>query len=269
MRPMAVSLLPALFVLALLGAALAWALLAASHARAAATRATALAALLAARDRSLGLVVDALRDPALAMLGHAVRLRDLEGAAEAAASVEAHAHRLLALADEAADALALGAAPRTLREERLRLGLLLEQAVERVSAQIRPGRRHWCITPELADLTLRGDARALRGALACALSHAARHSAEDDWVELRLVRTAETVAIVIEDEGSGLGAGDLAPGAAGEGGATRGVGAGLAVARSLLQAHGGDLTVEAAPGIGSRAWLTLPAWRTVGVPTGA
>jgi signal transduction histidine kinase len=35
------------------------------------------------------------------------------------------------------------------------------------------------------------------------------------------------------------------------------------VAHDLLRAHGGDLTIEAVPGIGARAWLTLPRARVL------
>lgn len=55
-----------------------------------------------------------------------------------------------------------------------------------------------------------------------------------------------------------LGAEDLACGQATEADRTRGLGFGLAVARSLLEAHGGALRLEALPGVGARAWLTLP-----------
>ena len=43
-----------------------------------------------------------------------------------------------------------------------------------------------------------------------------------------------------------------------------GLGLGLALARSLLEAHGGALRLEAVPGVGTRAWLTLPRDRLVG-----
>jgi signal transduction histidine kinase len=44
---------------------------------------------------------------------------------------------------------------------------------------------------------------------------------------------------------------------------TRGLGFGLATARSLMEAHGGSLRLEALPGVGARAWLLLPRERQV------
>jgi signal transduction histidine kinase len=79
-----------------------------------------------------------------------------------------------------------------------------------------------------------------------------------DRIALRLVRAAETVALVIEDEGAGLPHGDLAGGHG-----TRGLSLGLSAARELMRAHGGELTLESVPGIGARTWLTLPRARVL------
>ncbi|MCI0754450.1 sensor histidine kinase [Roseomonas vastitatis] len=108
------------------------------------------------------------------------------------------------------------------------------------------------------------DRRALRGALAQVLTRAVRHTREGDPIELRLVRADDTFAILVEDEGAGLAAGDLGHALGGEG--TRGIGLGLAVARQLLRAHGGDLTIEALRGVGARTWMTLPRFRLAEEP---
>jgi signal transduction histidine kinase len=71
----------------------------------------------------------------------------------------------------------------------------------------------------------------------------------------------ETVAIIVEDEGDGLPAQDLVPETTGPITGTRGLDLGLTLARSLAAAHGGDIRLESVPGIGARAWLTLPRAR--------
>ena len=109
-------------------------------------------------------------------------------------------------------------------------------------------------------MVLEGDRRALQGALLQVLGRAARMTRRDEWIDLHPVLTHDSLAIVVEDEGAGLAAGDLA-GTAPEG--TRGTGLGLALARSLLEAHGGTLRLEAVPGVGTRAWLTLPRDRLI------
>ncbi|WP_187829964.1 sensor histidine kinase [Siccirubricoccus phaeus] len=204
----------------------------------------------AARERMLGQVGQEVQAAALALLGQAEALP-----APAGAAVAAEARRLLLLADDLNEDLA-AAGPRRLAPAPLPLAPLLEEAVAVVTAQLGPGRRQFRLAPDFAGLVLHADRRALRGALLQVLTRAARFSREEDWIDLRPVVTADSLAIVIEDEGTGLPAEDLAAGAALAG--TRGLGFGLAVARSLLEAHGGGLRLEAVPGIGARAWLTLP-----------
>ncbi|TCZ66031.1 ATP-binding protein [Roseicella aquatilis] len=103
-----------------------------------------------------------------------------------------------------------------------------------------------------AGLILRADRRALTQLL----TRAARMTREGEAIDLRPVLTEEAVAIVVEDEGTGLPAADLAPGAVA---GTRGFG--LALARSLAGAHGGSPPLEALPGVGARTRITLPRGR--------
>lgn len=225
--------------------------------------------LAAARGRCLSLAAQELRGPGLALMAQA---SDAPGDTtlnpRADSQTEAVAQQLLRLADDLAD-FATEPSPRALHETAALLGPVIDAAVASVSAQLRPGRRHWNIEPGLRRLRVRADSRALEGALAALLRRAARHSRDGDVVALRHMLGSETVAIVVEDEGDGLPAQDLvteaASGAPGMGfstaNGTRGLDLGLTLARSLAAAHGGEIRLESAPGIGARAWLTLPRSR--------
>lgn len=173
---------------------------------------------------------------------------------------QALALQLLDLSDYLEDVLAAEAAPRRLQEEQLPLLPLLEEAVTVAAAQLGAAARRCKLDRALADVTLRADRRALRGAVVQVLVRAARLSAPQDVIEIRFARLGGMAAIIIEDEGADIPIGDLAahgvPG-------TRGLGFGMGLARSLLLAHGGDLVFETAPGVGSRAWLTLPEERAL------
>ncbi|MDJ0386620.1 ATP-binding protein [Roseomonas sp. E05] len=230
-------------------AGLIFCLLACSRRRRAERRAAGLAVELAARNRQLDLFASELQSLGLTMMGQA--------AAMPASGVEGHGRAVLCLAADVHDAAALAAGPRVLKEEALQLGSVLQEALEQVTLALSPSRRHWCVAPELHMVTILADRRALRGALAQVLTRAVRHTRNGDPIELRLVRADETVAIVVEDEGAGLAAEDLTGASTG----TRGLGLGLMVARQLLHAHDGELTVEAVKGIGARTWLTLPRRR--------
>jgi signal transduction histidine kinase len=144
------------------------------------------------------------------------------------------------------------------------LGPLLAEVQAEIATQLGSARRQWRLAPDFAGMSLHADRRALRGALTQVLARAARLTRDADWIDLRPVLTADSLAIVVEDEGAGLGAPDLTAEAAAAEARTRGLSFGLAVARSLLEAHGGELRLEAQPGVGARAWLILPRARLLG-----
>ncbi len=209
-----------------------------------------------ARARQLSLLTRDLNNLGLSLLGRAQSLPE-------GAILEGEARQLLALADAAAEEIANDLGPRTLQETSFPLGPLLHEAVQLASGQLGPGRRCWRVAPELEALHVTADRRALRGALVQVLGRAARATREGDWIDLRAEVSESRYAIVVEDEGVGLAVDDLDPANADRGGfaRTRGLGFGLSVARELVRAHGGELLMEAAPGVGARAFLTLPAGR--------
>jgi signal transduction histidine kinase len=255
-RGMTVDILHAFLIILALGSALA--------AVAASTRAARLSAGIATqrglaegRARSFALIARDMNNIGLAMLGRAQHL-----GTEAGRAFEGEARQLLALADAAAEEGA-GAAPmRNLVEERFALAPVLQEAVAIAGAQLGPGTRHWRITPSLEALSVTADRRALRGAVVQVLGRAARATLEGDFIDIRADLRPHAASIIVEDEGVGVAIEDLTP-ALHDGAPerTRGLGFGLSLARSLLRAHGGELVIEAAPGIGARAFLSLPPER--------
>jgi signal transduction histidine kinase len=222
--------------------------------------------LAASRGRAMSLAAQELRGIAAAMCGPegrgdvpAVRRATL-GWAMPGRPVEGSVQQVLRLADDLAE-VAADSTLRAIQAAPAPLAPVVDAALTLVSAQIRPGIRHWQVDPTLRRLTVNADRRALQGALAALLRRAASHSRDGDMVTLRWVVASETVSIVVEDEGDGLSATDLVPEAVAAPNGTRGLDLGLSLARSLAAAHGGDIRLETAPGIGARAWLTLPRER--------
>jgi signal transduction histidine kinase len=233
-----------------------WFRAALSEARHRAERAERLAG---ARTRSMSLAAQELRGMVAGLAG------GQDGPADSARPrmADALAQQVLRVADDLTD-VAKAHDARVIRDVPIRLGTVVDGAIAKVAVQIRPATRHWQVDPGLAELTVKADGRALEGALVALLRRAASHSKDGDAVALRWVLASETIAIVIEDEGEGRAAPDLVPDTTAPAIGTRGLDLGLNLARSLAAAHGGDIRLETAPGIGARAWLTLPRARLLG-----
>jgi signal transduction histidine kinase len=222
-------------------------------------RARAAEQALESRSRYLGLLAQEMQGHGLALLGYATTPGP--EATRSDSGLEGRARALMGLSADVSDLLAQGAGPRVLKEDDTPLGPVLDEVIGHIVQVLTPGRRSWKVAPDLRALTLRADRRALTGALRQVLTRVVRHTQDGDSVQMRLVRADESVAIVVEDDGSGQAGEDVNGLAVGRG--TRGLGLGLMVAHDLLRAHGGDLTIEAVPGIGARAWLTLPRARVL------
>lgn len=114
------------------------------------------------------------------------------------------------------------------------------------------------------ELTVRCDRRRIESALSNLVENALKHTPEGGAVEMGAHNGHGAITIWVRDTGSGIEAED-APyvferfyrgrnAASGDG-----AGLGLAIVRSVAQAHGGGAAVETALGQGSRFTLTLPA----------
>lgn len=105
----------------------------------------------------------------------------------------------------------------------------------------------------------------LRRAIDNLLDNAAKYSESGTPVSLVVAPNGTHVAFDIVDKGVGMSAEELerafTPFWRADGSRTRqtgGVGLGLALARRIARAHGGDVTLESAPGKGTRARLDVP-----------
>lgn len=205
----------------------------------------------AAATRMLRLVAGDMRGVALSLLGHA----DTVGAADAALS--GTARRLLNLSENVLNQTETPDAPRRLDETRFALLPVVEFAVAQVASQLGPNGRAWRIGPELAEVALHADQRALNQILVLVLSNAAVSTRGGDWIEISGLAEAGGWVLLVQDDGVGL----PVPHGVAEGHDVRGLGFGLSLAKSLMAAHGGTLKVETAPKVGTRVRLGFPATR--------
>jgi signal transduction histidine kinase len=110
---------------------------------------------------------------------------------------------------------------------------------------------------------VRGDAERLRQVLGNLIDNAVKYSPAGEAVEVRIVPSGNDVRISVADRGPGIGSDDQRLifekfGRVAGPGAKPGTGLGLYIARSITEAHGGELTVSSAPGRGSTFTLALP-----------
>ncbi len=196
--------------------------------------------------RLLRLATGDQRNMALTLLGHA------QAGHPADQSLTGLARRLLDLSENMVAQTDEPDAPRYLQEEFVALSPLVEFAIAQVNAQLGPARRTWKIDPALAGQHLLADRRALNQVLVNVLSGAAAATRDGDWIEVSLRDGPDGVALVVQDEGVGL------PVAAESRQEGRGIGLRLTLARSLMQAHGGGLSVVSAERVGTQVELSFP-----------
>lgn len=117
-----------------------------------------------------------------------------------------------------------------------------------------------------------GDRRALKQVVLNLLSNAIKFTPAGGRVVLAIVRDGDTIDLSVSDTGIGIAAADLPrlgdPFFQVKGAYDRnheGTGLGLSVVRGLVGLHGGRMTVESAPGIGTRVSIRLPVGGADGV----
>lgn len=225
------------------------------------------------RRTFIGAVAHDLRTPLFVLRGH------LEGLDKGLAESPEKAARYLAICREKADALDrlisnlfayvrveyLGEAKES---ERMDLGDLIRRAV----AGFGPLAAAKGVTLELEGpvepCLLEADSHLLTRALENLLDNAVRYTPPEGVIRVSWQKSATEVRFSVQDQGPGISPRDLPHlftplyrGDASRNRRTGGAGLGLAVARRILQAHGGDLTAANALPTGAVFTAAIPALR--------
>jgi len=146
----------------------------------------------------------------------------------------------------------------------------LGRLVPRVIARFAPQAQAQDVALELAQPgaipEIRGDAQRLEQVLNNLLSNSLRHTPAGGRVTLALSATPDRVRITVQDTGEGIPADDLphiferfyrSDRARQRGDGHTGLG--LAIARELVRAHGGDISAASVAGVGTTLTIDLPA----------
>jgi two-component system, OmpR family, sensor histidine kinase KdpD len=209
-----------------------------------------------------------LRTPLTSIRAAATTLVQGEGLDEAsrldlAMIVDEESSRLDALIGEAVEMAEITANVVQVHAAPQRVRTLLEHAVERSQKKLAP--HHVEIEAEEPDLTAWFDPLLLGRVFRHVLENAARYSPPGSRIAVRSRRAEGRLEFSVEDNGPGIDAADLPrifeKFYRGKGGAAsrKGSGMGLAIARAIVNAHGGGIEAQSTPGHGAtfRFWVPL------------
>ncbi len=187
-----------------------------------------------------------------------------------ARDIHTSGEHLLDLINDVLDLAKLEAGKLELHESDTALAPVVAQCLALVRGRAEAGRvRLDCAMPADAP-TLRGDARALKQVLLNLLSNAIKFTPEGGTVTVAVREDHQGLTISVSDTGIGMSASDIAVALSPFGQIDselarkhQGTGLGLPITRSLVRLHGGDITIESAPGKGTTIAAHFPADRVV------
>ncbi len=195
-----------------------------------------------------------------------------------AADIHNSGQHLLSLINDILDMAKIEAGKLTLHYEPMALDILCAEAVRLMRGKAQEAQLALTLDcPEA--LRIEADQRGLKQVLLNLISNAVKFTPEGGAVSVTVApRDADTVRVSVADTGIGIAAKDLArlarPFEQVEGQhskSTQGTGLGLALTKSLIELHGGALTIDSEPGRGTTVWFDLPTRAPEGAmaPAGA
>jgi signal transduction histidine kinase len=255
------------------------------------SRALVLAGLYRAQERLLGELrdVEAVKSDLLATVSHELRtpltsisgylelLRDGavgevgEDVAAVLGIVERNTDRLRALIEDLLLLSRVESAPATEVRGTTTVADLLTGVLAAVEAGPTSGGSVRCTTApdELAGVRVPGDAEHLHRALLAVVDNAVKFSPAGSLVRVRVERHPDEVRIIVQDNGMGIPAGEVA-GVFGRFARASnaalqqvpGTGLGLTIARDLVRLHGGRIDLDSVEGQGTTVTVRLPLTAT-------
>lgn len=224
------------------------------------------------KDRFLATVSHELRTPLNAIIGFSEMLSmdeigrlDAGKRAEYARIIHASGNHLLDVVNTLLDISKIESGVMSIEREPLDVAALARDCCALMALRAESG--GIALEPVLGPSLPRieGDRRALKQVVLNLLSNAVKFTPAGGRVTLAVVRDGDVIDLSVSDTGIGIAAADLPrlgdPFFQAKGAYDRsheGTGLGLSVVRGLVGLHGGRLSIESAPGIGTRVSVRLP-----------
>ena len=228
------------------------------------------------KDQFLGILSHELRTPINAIMGFGSILEDeLVGPLNAeqrqyAQSVMTATDALLYLVNDLLDMSRIQAGKFTIGPIRIALA----EVVEAVLANLAPAASNAQVTLRnqvVAELPIvMADEQRVAQVLSNMIGNAIKFTQAGGWVEVRAKVEGDALRCEVKDNGPGIAAGDhetlfdaFTQLDMSNTRRTGGVGLGLTICKSLVEAHGGTIGVDSLAGKGCTFWFTLPRAVTV------
>jgi signal transduction histidine kinase len=225
--------------------------------------------MLQARTDLVTNVSHELRTPLTAVKGLVETLQDgavddLEARDRFLASIENETDRLIRLVNDLLTLSRADAQALVLRRERFDLTDLARSCTESLAAQAAVQKASLVVTGP--SVNVNADADRIRQVLVNLLDNAIRYSPPGEAVRVVVSPSPGSVTVSVHDRGPGILAeeqsrvferfyrGDKSRARQGDVGA----GLGLSIAQTLVEAHGGHITLASSPGQGTTVRLSLP-----------
>lgn len=220
-----------------------------------------------AREEFTSIVSHELRTPVAGLLGFLQTTMDhweAMGDAERRRAVGrafTNARSLHTLTTDVLDSASIDASTMSYRFEPVDVRTCVQEAVEQLTDSV-PDRVVNVKTPSEPTL-VDGDAMRLRQVLANLLDNAAKSSAPDSPIDVDVIVDGRTVSVTVRDRGPGIASDDrekiFEKFTRGRVGIGRGTGLGLYISRHIVEAHGGTIAADSAPGeAGARFTFSVP-----------
>jgi two-component system OmpR family sensor kinase len=126
---------------------------------------------------------------------------------------------------------------------------------------------------DITPANIIGDAARLKQVLLIMIDNGVRYSRRNGSIEVRLLEAPGGFAMIVSDDGIGIPADDLPfvferfyRGSNVDNNTAEGVGLGLPVAKAIVEAHGGSISIESEPERGTTVTVTLPFSQASGEP---
>ena len=222
------------------------------------------------KDEFVGLISHELRTPLSSILGYLELMRDEDESALSADQLqylgvaERNAHRLLRLVGDLLFTAQVESGTFTLDQRDQRLGAIVSASIE----SARPQAATVGITLRsdvIDDSVVHGDAVRLGQACDNLISNALKFTPRGGVVTVALTGRSPSAVITVSDTGIGIAETELDKlfskffrASTATRNAVPGVGLGLAITKAIVKAHGGDMGVTSAEGVGTTFSMTLP-----------